>query len=327
MVLPFPPVLSDIADALTKRSAPFLAMEARVPGTGALIATADCARVLAFARDMDSPSVFWCDPRLLDQAGPGTPMGGPVGGERLWFGPEARYHWQGPPDWTRFTNYKPSTSADPGAYTMAAVADGSIGFDTKISLLDHQTGDRVVAAVTKRVRLLDADELAGGTCGLEVSAGLLVEPGDHSSPVDLWAIVQLPPGTALRVPLKPDARSAVSYAATPGCWTQSRSALEWQFTGTEQAKLGLAAPSLHGLAHTQVPTRDGERTGMTIHFLHAADRPYCDHPYGQPLDDQVFQAWDGLGFGEIEVHSPAAFTSGGPAATELSYKIILSTGE
>jgi hypothetical protein len=39
---------------------------------------------------------------------------------------------------------------------------------------------------------------------------------------------------------------------------------------------------------------------------------YGDHPVGVPRDDQVFQAWDGLGFGEMEFHSPVLDAERGP---------------
>ena len=39
---------------------------------------------------------------------------------------------------------------------------------------------------------------------------------------------------------------------------------------------------------------------------------YEDYPHGLPRDDQVFQAWDGLGFGEMEYHSPVLDAERGP---------------
>jgi hypothetical protein len=39
---------------------------------------------------------------------------------------------------------------------------------------------------------------------------------------------------------------------------------------------------------------------------------FGDHPYGVPRSDQVFQAWDGYGFGEMEYHSPLLNAAQGP---------------
>jgi hypothetical protein len=62
---------------------------------------------------------------------------------------------------------------------------------------------------------------------------------------------------------------------------------------------------------------------LTLAFPFSATASYCDHPYGIPRTDQVFQAWDGFGFGEIEVHSPAAFATEGRNQAECRYRILV----
>jgi hypothetical protein len=54
---------------------------------------------------------------------------------------------------------------------------------------------------------------------------------------------------------------------------------------------------------------------------------YVDHPYEVPRTDQVFQAWDGLGFGELEFHSPGLDAEFGPRCYEGIDSLWFFAGE
>lgn len=53
---------------------------------------------------------------------------------------------------------------------------------------------------------------------------------------------------------------------------------------------------------------------------------YIDHPHGLPRRDQAFQAWDGLGFGEVEFHSCALDAETGPRDLRESDRLWIFGG-
>ena len=76
-------------------------------GPGAVAVTLAAGRIAALAFSKDEPNLLWTHPDLGDAAlVRANGLVGGIGGDRLWFSPELRYHWVGKPDWRGLGNYK-----------------------------------------------------------------------------------------------------------------------------------------------------------------------------------------------------------------------------
>ena len=132
---------------------------------------------------------------------------------------------------------------------------------------------------------------------------------------DLWHLLQLPSGSTLIVPFEATAsvheRTPLSYAL-PGNWEQNSDHFLYEYAGTARAKIGLAAAALTGRAGIVRPLDDGRFCLIVRQFHVDPNGTYGDHPYGVERTDQAFQAWDGMGFGELEHHSPILDAKRGP---------------
>lgn len=92
---------SQVVSDLEKASLPVKELH----GPGAVGVTLAAGRIVALAFSKDGPNLLWTHPDL-----------GGIGGDRLWFSPELRYHWIGKPDWHGLGNYKVPADTDPGHY-------------------------------------------------------------------------------------------------------------------------------------------------------------------------------------------------------------------
>ena len=80
-------------------------------GPGVVAVTLAGGRIVALAFSKDEPNLLWTHPDLGDAAlVRANGLVGGIGGDRLWFSPELRYHWIGMPDWRGHP--KPLTGAD-----------------------------------------------------------------------------------------------------------------------------------------------------------------------------------------------------------------------
>ena len=94
---------SQLVSNLRKASVPVKELR----GAGAVAITLAAGRIVALAFSKAEPNLLWTHPDLgetgLAQAHPAQLVGG-IGGDRLWFSPELRYHWVGKPDWHGLAN-------------------------------------------------------------------------------------------------------------------------------------------------------------------------------------------------------------------------------
>jgi hypothetical protein len=86
----------------------------------------------------------------------------------------------------------------------------------------------------------------------------------------------------------------------------------WRIEGSGNAKMGICAAALTGRAAILRRLSSQQWSLIVRQFPVDVSARYGDHPYGVPRHDQVFQAWDGLGFGELEFHSPVLDAQRGP---------------
>lgn len=304
--------------------------EARLPvheiGTaGRAAVTLAAGRIVALAFSAHDLNLFWSNPGIgaarLSNESCGSLPGG-LGGDRLWFSPELAYHWDGTPDWQTLNNYKPPASTDPGAYAFVEQESTSVTLRARGELPIHRSDRRVCFQVERTIRIAESPLAKSDSAmnaieyvGIESSHVLKLTNEVRTGLIALWHLLQVPIGAVLIVPTRSTACAELleplSYAL-PGGWVQKPDHIMWRYGGTANAKFGLSAAAVTGRAAV-MRSLDGDRWCMLVRdFPCETDARYCDHPYAIARTDQVFQAWDGGGFGELEFHSPALDAERGP---------------
>ena len=295
-------------------------------GSGHVAVTTAAGRIIALAFKRNGPNLLWSNPQLSDSAltknQPEKLVGG-LGGDRLWFAPELEYHWHGVPQWDTLTNYKVPTAADPGAYTFNDAADNTIALQGTGALQSTVNGHRVGFEITRTIRMPPSPLPANVAlqhqihyAGIETSHVLRFDSDTTLGRLDLWHLLQMPVGSVLIVPLKAGSSAAtqppLSYALSRGDWLQKPDKLLWRYGGTAGAKIGLSSRALTGRTAVLQALGTEEYCLIVRQFAVNENAPYADHPYGHPRTDQAFQAFDGMGFGEMEYHSPMLDAQSGP---------------
>jgi len=325
---------TDVTSALVRAGIP----TRELAGSGHVTMTLAAGRIVAIAFTRNGPNLLWSNTQLSDtetmRDHPEKLVGG-IGGDRLWFSPELDYYWKGAPDWKNITNYEVPAAADPGSYTFDDSQHGSIALHNAGQLVNRANGRRTGFEVSRTIRmtpspLADNDPLRRQIdyVGVETSH-VLQFVGPEAGRLDLWHLLQVPVGSVLIVPYAEDASTAaktpVSYAL-PGGWIERPDKLLWRYGGTAQAKIGLSASALTG--RTAVLQQLGSEYCLIIRkFSVDENAKYADHPYGEPRTDQAFQAWDGMGFGEMEYHCPMLDAQSGPRMLRESDQLWAFGGE
>ena len=268
------------------------------------------ARIVALAFSEDEDNLFFTHPDLADMAasgiGPAELVGGP-GGDRLRFAPEYAYAWDGPDyDLVDFSNYHVQHNEDPGEYTITLDGHDAI-FHADTSLIDKRTGDAVRFTVERRVSFIGQAPVAlSGDIrfiGYQLRHGLTTFDFKEGQAIDLWGLLQMPTGSTLLVPIHGDG-TPVRYF-NDGAWTVYGDHLRWPYNGSSNAKIGLSTAQVTGRTGVLREMTNGQSVLIVREFPVRADMSYCDGPSQAHTGDQIFQAWDGFGFGEMEYHSPA----------------------
>jgi hypothetical protein len=284
--------------------------------------TLAAARIAALAFSEDGPDLLWSNPDLgnveLVKRSPHKLAGG-LGGDRLWFSPELLYHWHGKPDWRGLSNYNVPADTDPGNYAfsdegrdvIALTAKGRLPLPLSDQFLDF-TVERTVSWADPPIPPSDPLMYGVAYVGIEMSDTLRIDENSKAGEIDLWHLLQVPVGSILVVPLRPGHQTEPLSYALPGGWKIARDALIWRYTGKANAKVGIAAEALIGRSAILRKLRSGQWCLIVRQFPVDPSARYGDHPYGVVREDQAFQAWDGVGFGEMEYHSPMLDAEGGP---------------
>jgi hypothetical protein len=148
--------------------------------------------------------------------------------------------------------------------------------------------------------------------GIESDHELTLQEETRAGEIDLWQLLQTPVGSVVILPLRAGHRATPLSYGLPGEWQLTSDSLIWRITGNTNAKIGIAAQALTGRAGILRWLPSEQWCLIVRQFPVDESARYGDYPAGTPRDDQVFQAWDGLGFGEIEFHSPVLDGARGP---------------
>jgi hypothetical protein len=292
----------------------------QIHGHGSLALSPVGARIVALSFSRTEDNVFFTNPDLADMAtgiAPEALVGGP-GGDRLRFAPEYAYAWDSPvPDTNQFSNYHVQRNEDPGAYTMTQNGQ-EIQFFADTRLVDKRTGDLVRFMVNRRVSPLEDSPitLPDGMrfTGYDLHHTLTAGAMQSGQSIDLWGLIQMPIGSTLLVPVR-DATPPMKYF-NKGTWTSQDHHIRWTYDGHSNSKIGLSTAQSTGRTGALREMLDGKWVLVIREFPVKQDMHYCDGPDEARSGSQVFQAWDGFGFGEMEYHTPAV----GPAPLPDAYE-------
>ena len=276
---------------------------------GCLAVIPEGARLVALAPAPGEPSVLFSHPELERMAAEGLdPLalrGGP-GGLRLRFAPAYAYAGQGAGrDLAGLAGCRLQPEEDPGRWRLRRSDEGLV-LSADPVLTDCRDGSRIEFEVELSVSLT-ASPLAATPSGVRFAgcrrrAGVRISRVEAGRCVALRHQVQVHPGGTLLLPL----RRAVP--PTPYCneggWRLEGRFLSWRFGGTAEARIGCGRRAVTDRAAV-LSAQGRDWTLVVLHFPVRADRFYCDAVCEERAGDQVFQAWDGHGFGEMEYHGPA----------------------
>jgi hypothetical protein len=289
-------------------------------GPGAVAVTLAAGRIVALAFSKDEPNLLWAHPDLGDAAAvKANRLVGGIGGDRLWFSPELRYHWIGTPDWRGLGNYKVPADTDPGRYRFVDSESGVVALAAEGRLAVRGGDECLTFSVERRIRMAQPPLSLDGPLmcdvqyvGIESAHELTIQEETCAGEVDLWQLLQTPVGSILIVPLRAGHRTQPLSYGLPGDWRTTSNCVIWRIQGNTNAKMGIAAEALMGRAAILRRLPSQQWCLIVRQFPVDKSARYGDHPAGIVRDDQVFQAWDGLGFGEMEFHSPVLDAARGP---------------
>ncbi len=305
---------SQVVNDLSKASIPIRELR----GKGSVAVTLAAGRIVALAFSQSGPNLLWTNPELENAAMSEKLIGG-IGGDRLWFSPELHYHWTGKPDWEGLHNYQIPSTEDPGNYAFLSTGPDAIALGAEGRLPVRGTDQYVGFCVKRTIRMVsppisvndprmrDVDYV-----GIKTIHDLRIDDGTRAGEIDLWHLLQTPVNSILIVPLRPGHKSGVLSYGLPGSWRTNPDSIIWRFKGNENAKIGIAAEALTGRSALLRKLCPDRWCLLVREFPADATARYGDHPEGVFREDQVFQAWDGLGFGEMEYHSPLLNAEHGP---------------
>ncbi len=255
-----------------------------------------------------------------------------LGGERLWFGPEADWNWLklGTPD---FANYEVPPALNPDLWTVTETRDGFFSSTLEIELRCPHRDAFVKLRVSRSVEWLPPElfaEPAPGV-GLRTSTEMEILGGTSGQPVDFWSLLQVPLGGRMIVPSCGRAAPRDYFAPTPaGDISVHSTHVEIAMRGAAAFKLGVAPSHATGRIAYARPLANGHLVLVRSFPVHPELR-YCDSPMhasGAQGDALQFYCDDRkIGpFGEMEHRTPAIVCGAGPqrlAETAITRVMLL----
>jgi hypothetical protein len=213
----------------------------------------------------------------------------------------------GKPNLVRYSNYKVPGAIDPGSYDWGQCTSASASLDAQLTLRDHRDGSKVAFRVDRTIASTPSPIATRGLryVGIRLQHRLELLRAKKHQRVDMWHLIQMPVGGRLLIPTLGRARPLVYFNSLGrGSWKSAQDRLTWRYTGDQCAKIGLDTAQVTGRAGVLRRMTNGEWAALIWQFPSMPGADYCDGPDARRARQQVAQAWDGFGFGEIEYHSP-----------------------
>jgi len=282
------------------------------------------ARVMAVAGERLSQNPLFVHPDLepfRDQLAARFVGGHGIGGDRLWLSPEYRYYWNGKPNLTDFSLYEPPSAMDPGTYKIESRDDRSVVFSMRGELPGG-----VRFEVSRSISLQAPHESPPGVAvvGLRSRHDLSLLDGPSDAQLGLWSVMQVPSGSRIIVPtLSGYARPLACVGSAGARMRVEPGVLTWNVTGDAFAKIALRAAEVTGRAAVWQEGTDGQVTLLVREFPVFPQLTYGDALVPEQVGQQAVQIFDGLGYGELETHSPCLDPTH-PAYSETTFLWVIA---
>ncbi|MEI8310899.1 MAG: hypothetical protein WCH98_09095 [Verrucomicrobiota bacterium] len=277
------------------------------------------ARVMAIAGDGLPENPLFVHPGLKpfrDQIGARFVGGHGIGGDRLWLSPEYRYYWNGTPNLWDFSRYAPPTTIDPGSYRLESRTGRSALFSMRGEL---RGGVRF--EVSRGIELQAPHETPPEVTliGLRYQHDLRLLDGPADAQLGLWSVLQVPAGSRFIVPTRSTEVRPLPCVGDAGARMHvAPECLTWDVTGDAFAKIALCAADITGRVAVWQEGTDGRATLLVREFPVFPHLTYGDALVPEQVGQQALQIFDGLGYGELETHSPCVVPSN-PLYSETTF--------
>jgi len=279
---------------------------------GAVLVLPEYGRVLGVWSHWRGDNALWVNPeflRLLRIGSKADEWMNP-GGDRMWLGPEEEF-------FPRDAEIPPAL--DPGRYAGSS-EKSAYRMENRGEVRAWKTGARVTFRITRTVRPLDEEALAGmwGTtwlrqAGCQEEAALEVS-GDGGVPTWLWNITQVRAGAEIRVPLHARAESSCLARLPPEAVFIAHGCAMMTVRGGRSQKIGFTAEEARVRRIVSMEEREGGRAQLVVKDFEGAEgaisRPNATGDSGRdgPL---VECRWGGQeACGELSCVSPVAGAGG-----------------
>lgn len=276
----------------------------RIDDGGSLVVSKSHARIYGLSVGRRSPNLLWVDPELFRS---GVTAGDVInGGDYLRFGPEYAHAWTSQPyDFEHLSNYSVQREEVPGAWLSDS--SGELNFrQSEVTLTDHRDGTSSRFSVERSFFPL-RDPLrnevpAIAYMGYRTCHHIEWHGGTSAGGVDLWNLLQVPPASRLVLPVMGKPRTRSYFA--PGHWVERPGELTWYLDGRGNSKIGLDAAQLPGRCGVLQQQDEDSWSLLIKQYPVYPGMSYIDGIGGDQGSGQCFQAWNGMGFGEVEYHGP-----------------------
>ena len=242
-----------------------------------------------------------------------------VGGDRLWVSPEVTWYCKSRNKLDSSQYFVP-TAMDDGRWETQRRAPGCLEIRQRFTLRHHpaRAGVRVEMARCFRIINLPDAPFFSTHVAYHTDNDLWVRSRTVSAPINLWSLIQVPPGGELIIPC----RTKPAFRAYFGpldrrWWSVSGKTIRFRITGQASYKIGVAPDLVTGRIAYARPV-GGARLVIYRAFFPQPWRDYCDvPPTALKSRGDAVQAYNDNGklggFGEVEYHSPAIDVKRGPS--------------
>jgi hypothetical protein len=246
-----------------------------------------------------------------------------LGGERLWIGPERDWFWQ-QTDKVDFSHYQVPPALNPDHWNVLESTCDHAAAETCLTLQCTHSDRACDLRIHRTWDLLSSEKPEDLAIHLRCTTSLDILGGSHGQPVDLWSLIQIPPGGVITM--------AANETPCPRdhfdpCPTEDFEVCEGKFRlkigGQAIFKIGLPPQQASGEIIYSRPVPEGCLELHREFSVHPGLR-YCDAPLNAPGSQgdavQFFNDGGQHGcFGELEHHSPALHCGVGPQShTEIT---------